>query len=387
MELRLRLSLLGRMAFALGVLGTLTLAVLALFTLPGAVVGYYLYSLLVGSGLWVVERAAGLPRLSPVVGLPAWAVAVASAAGFAALWRSPGDWLADHVPFGGWAFLLGVLVGLYLVVVEGSAAVRSLTWPLGTLGTALAVLALGTLVVFRVTVAQAREELDRLRERLHEESVPAEESHPDLVPTVRRLAQQADVPAPTVHVVERDRPESYTLGNGSGAMLVVSTGLLELLEPAEREAVLAHELSHLLNRDSQVMELALTPVLVAAGEVEACDDDERFWRTVFAGLQSYGQLGVAVLSRGREFAADAGAAALTGSPATLASALATLDRARGVPDTDLREWEQHAAALDILPPVDREAATGPFRTHPSTSARIDHLQRLADRMETDDHPR
>ena len=95
---------------------------------------------------------------------------------------------------------------------------------------------------------------------------------------------------------------------------------------------------------------------------------------VFRSLKLYGQLGVAVLSRGREWHADAGAVALTGSPAALAGALTKLSEQRETPTTDLRQWEQSTGALDILPPADQKQATGPFRTHPSTDARIERLR-------------
>ncbi|WP_372912974.1 hypothetical protein [Salinigranum sp.] len=99
------------------------------------------------------------------------------------------------------------------------------------------------------------------------------------------------------------------------------------------------------------MALALAPVVFAEDLFEDDPDDlgEWFWWLFDRALLLYGQLGVAVLSRGREWAADAGAAALTGSPAALASALVRLDEARGPPPEDLREWSDALVALDVLP--------------------------------------
>ena len=89
-------------------------------------------------------------------------------------------------------------------------------------------------------------------------------------------------------------------------------------------------------------------------------------------MKRYGQLGVAVLSRGRERAADVAAAELTGSPAALAGALERLTEARDRPETDLREWEHSVAAMDILPPPEPGVSTEPFRTHPLVKTRVEH---------------
>ena len=121
---------------------------------------------------------------------------------------------------------------------------------------------------------------------------------------------------------------------------------------------------------------ALAPVLAADEWIEADPNrlGDYFWNWLFGELKLYAQFGVAVLSRGRGWFADAGVAELTGSPAAHASALRELDATRDVPQTDLREWERSVAVAVILPPADADVATGPFRTHPSTEARAEHLQ-------------
>jgi len=85
---------------------------------------------------------------------------------------------------------------------------------------------------------------------------------------------------------------------------------------------------------------------------------------------------LALLSRGREFAADRGAVELTGSPAALASALETLERNRGRPTEDLRAFKRSAGALDILPPADETDLPVPFWTHPPTDQRVDRLRAM-----------
>jgi len=186
-----------------------------------------------------------------------------------------------------------------------------------------------------------------------------------------------DVPTPEVRILESPRPESFTLGSGETAVITVSRGMIDALTRAELEAVMAHEISHLVNGDSRLLTAALTPVLIADKLIEEDPHDfgDELSNGWFRAWKRYGQFGVAVLSCEREWSADAGAAALTGSPATLASALETLAERRGRPTTDLREWEGLVAAMDILPTTDPSLDAGPFRTHPPTEDRIAALRR------------
>jgi heat shock protein HtpX len=230
----------------------------------------------------------------------------------------------------------------------------------------------------------------------------AVDRHPKIASIARRLAQQAGIPEPTVRIVTRMRPESYALGGRSDGTIVITRGLVRELTDDEIEAVLAHEISHLANGDGRLMGLLLVPLLIA----EHVGSDER---PKFQAIHTYGTvifvyvgqllvwavitavttvqlwcclLGVALFSRGRELAADSGAAELTGSPSTLASALETLDGGRGRPTEDLREFKRSAAALDILPPRDDSELSSPFRTHPKTETRVDRLRSMASAIET-----
>jgi heat shock protein HtpX len=234
-------------------------------------------------------------------------------------------------------------------------------------------------------VTALRTEARRLRERSLDGDSRASRPTDGVDSVVRRLTQQAGVPTPEVRITAYDRPAAFTIGAGEMATLVVSKGLLVHLPPAELEAVLAHEVSHLANGDSRLMALALPPVVFAEDLFEDDPDDlgEWFWWLFDRALLLYGQLGVAVLSRGREWAADAGAAALTGSPAALASALVRLNEARGPPPEDLREWSDALVALDVLPTLSADGTLRgwAFRTHPSTDARVTRLRRLAAELE------
>lgn len=374
---RLRLSLFCRSLVALGVLGTFTLAVTVVVTLIGILLGVILLGLLG----YIVEILAAAPRLSSFLPVSSAVLAVGGAIltlvsgwfGFSVLRSLP----SHRFPKLRKTFVLLWFGCLFTTLVETAAVVTRLfsstELPLGGY---LFVLCLGVLFAIWSNVSTARRKLGGLREQLLDGSEPAAETRPVLAETASRLAQQVGVPVPTLRITDTDRPESFTIGHGSEAVIVISTGLIERLTDEEVTAVVAHEVSHLANADSRIMGAVLVPVLVTNDMI---DDEPRKLRDAFSNLwfrllKLYGQFGVAILSRGREWHADAGATALTGSPAALASALGKLSEKRERPTTDLREWEQSVGALDILPPSDREHATGPFRTHPSTEKRIERLR-------------
>lgn len=379
MRLRLRLSLLARMVVSVAILLSITLVLAVLLAGVGGFVGLALLG-------WLhrgAEVVAALPRISPLAPVDPLPMAVGAALtvwGVVRAWphvkaRTREEYLLPPTsPIS--AVATAVLIGcLYLAVVEAAAASLA---GLSTLAGVGVVLATGVVAAYWVTVTAVRGRIRELRDEVVAESTPIGDATPGVEAVTRRLAQQADIPAPEVRLAETDRPESVTVGAGEDAVVVVSTGLLSTLTEAERDAVLAHEVSHLANGDSRVLGAALAPVLAADEFIEADPDrpGDYVWNWVFAGLKLYAQFGVAVLSRGREWCADAGAAELTGSPAALASALRKLDAERGAPETDLREWERAVAVADILPPADPDVATGPFRTHPATADRVEHLEGL-----------
>ncbi len=379
--IRLRLSLVGRMCVALGILAALGIVLAVVVGVLGGLVGFFAVAYLMG----ILEYVAGAPRPSTISPVPAGAVAIAASA---ALVGAVYGWphISAHtrednlVPPTGPTSAVLLVVALcsgYLLLVEGSAAVLTLLgWVLAIENSFLVLFVASGLLVLVGTVEEARREVDRLQDRLLEDSEPAAERQTAVAEATRRLAQLADVPPPEVRITDTARPESFTVGTGADAVVVVSTGLVEALSTAELEAVLAHEVSHLANADGRVVSLALVPTLAADDWItdRPRRSGDYFWNGVFGVLKRIGQFGVAFLSRGREWSADAGAVALTGSPAALASALATIEGRRRTPATDLREWESSIAALDILPAVDDHA--GPFRTHPPTEARIERLRRL-----------
>jgi heat shock protein HtpX len=203
---------------------------------------------------------------------------------------------------------------------------------------------------------------------------------PGLHAVVERLCVVADIPKPTLVLDARSMPNSWVEGTKRGGFrLHLTQGLLDLLEPRELEAVIAHELAHVVNRDAAVMTVVGGPgeALLAGGTRVM---SQGWFPIMIGGLIASaigwtGTYGTRALSRYREFAADAGAVALTGSPAALASALMKVsDGLMAIPRKDLRAAALHDA-FHLLP-VSRENAYGLPGTHPPLKARIERLERL-----------
>ena len=220
-----------------------------------------------------------------------------------------------------------------------------------------------------------------------------EQEYPELHRMVERLSQQADVPKPTVAVADTRIPNAFAAGRSKKASTVcVTRGLLQSLDKQELEGVLAHELAHVKNRDVAIMTIAGFLSTLAFMVV-------RFGFLFGGGRQRQGGGGILVaiaasflvwvlsfilirtLSRYREFAADRGAAAITGNPSALASALLTIDgRMDSVPQEDLREASEMNAFFVI--PIRSGFIGRLFSTHPSTEKRVERLRDLERELET-----
>ena len=246
----------------------------------------------------------------------------------------------------------------------------------------------------------------------------ARADYPDLHARVDRLAQVAGAPTPRVAVSRSAVPNAFAIGaRPSKATVVVTDGLLEALDDDELDAVLAHEIAHVRNRDVAVMSLSyflpsLTYIVAIAafyvlrgisyvgGGLDDVDGDGAkgvlvavavlvvsalvtlaisalFWLASFLLFR--------VLSQYREHAADRGAAAITGNPAALASALRTVDdEMSDAPDRDLRAIDGGLEALYVAPVDtyqfgdDRELLSSDIfpATHPSTEERIERLREM-----------
>jgi heat shock protein HtpX len=212
---------------------------------------------------------------------------------------------------------------------------------------------------------------------------------PQLHAIIERLCVQADLPKPKVAIVNTRMPNAFALGRSpKSATVAATTGIMELLSPAELEGVLAHELTHVANHDVLVMTLASFFATIAAyivqfgfffGGSSSDDDDNASFMVLFlVSLAVYvvSFFLMQALSRYREFAADRGAAILTGRPSALASALVRISSGmERIPQKDLRA-QSELAAFYFFPPGAKSAIGSLFATHPPMEKRIAALQRL-----------
>jgi heat shock protein HtpX len=220
----------------------------------------------------------------------------------------------------------------------------------------------------------------------------SEEEYPELHAMVGRLAQQADLPKPTVAVADSRQPNAFATGRSqSSATVCVTRGIMDTLDREELEGVMAHELTHVKNRDVMVMTIAtflstLAFMIVRWGWLFGGNRREGGGGVIVAilvslvvGVVSF--LLVRVLSRYREYAADRGGAIITGRPSALASALVKIDgRMDRVPDDDLREQADMNAFFII--PIKSGAIGRLLSTHPSTEQRVDRLKDMQSELET-----
>jgi heat shock protein HtpX len=214
---------------------------------------------------------------------------------------------------------------------------------------------------------------------------------PELHATIERLCITANLPKPRVAVAETPMPNAFAIGRSpKTATVCATTGLLDLLSPAELEAVLAHELTHVQNRDVLVMTVASFFAAIASFIVQmgfwfglGFDDRDDNSPGIFvvilvsAVVYMVSFVLLRTLSRYREFAADRGSAIITGRPSALSSALlkiaGTMDQ---IPQRDLRAANGELAAFYIFPPKAKQTVATLFSTHPPLEARLEALSRL-----------
>jgi len=212
---------------------------------------------------------------------------------------------------------------------------------------------------------------------------------------IERLCIQANLPKPRVAIAQTPMPNAFALGRSpKSATVCATTGILQLLTPAELEAVLGHEITHVINRDVVVMTVASFFASIAAfitqfgfffgggfggNNRNNNSNDNSFILVILVSAAVYviSFLLLQALSRYREFAADRGSAILTGRPSALISALMKIDSGMDrIPQRDLRAAPGELAAFYIFPPKAKQAVTTLFSTHPPLDARIARLQRL-----------
>jgi heat shock protein HtpX len=225
------------------------------------------------------------------------------------------------------------------------------------------------------------------------EVTPAEA--PELHAMIDRLCVQADLPKPKVAIANTRMPNAFALGRSpKNATVCATTGIMEILSPAELEGVMAHELAHVANRDVMIMTLAAFFATIAAYIVQfgmffggggMDDDDNPSFLVVFLvsiAVYVVSFLLMQTLSRYREFAADRGSAIITGRPSALASALMKISSGmHQIPQQDMRASSE-LAAFYIFPPGAKSAIGGLFATHPPMEKRIEALQRLETQLQS-----
>ena len=218
---------------------------------------------------------------------------------------------------------------------------------------------------------------------------------PGLYRMVERLSSKANIPTPRVYIVPGSNANAFATGRDpENAAVAVTEGILKILPEQELEAVLAHELTHIINRDTLTQAVSATIAGAISFLAQMVSYSLLFGGNSRNGSRGGNPLGILLtvilsplaasviqlaISRTREFSADAGAAKLTGNPRALARALQRLDSsARQMPMQGNPAFEP----LLIINPLSGEFLGNLFRTHPSTEARIKALLKIEQQLPT-----
>jgi heat shock protein HtpX len=222
---------------------------------------------------------------------------------------------------------------------------------------------------------------DKIVLRLHNAREVDARTAPEFHAMVARLAQRAGLPMPKVYIVEDASPNAFATGrNPENAAVAATTGLIERLTPEEVEAVMAHELGHVRNRDTLIM----TMVATIAGAISMIANFGLFFgssenRNPLAAIAAVIMAPFAAMivqmaiSRTREFGADRSGAEISGNPGALATALAKIAMPAQQIPSQAAMRNPAAAQLYIVPSAVRSL----FSTHPDTGERIARLQSMA----------
>jgi heat shock protein HtpX len=255
----------------------------------------------------------------------------------------------------------------WLLVAGGCAVLGAIGWPIGGYRLVSLLVFFGLLVAGAAYWYGDRVVLGMVGAR----ELPVGEA-PAVHAAVTALAGVAALPKPRLYVLADGLPRALSAGRGPrGGAIAVSRGLLAAAPPAELDGVLAHELAHLRNRDVLVQTAA---VIVAAALIETSRVGGWLQRTLLFVLGPFAAAIVhLLLSPKREFAADAAAAQLCGSPHGLADALIRLEQA-----AELVEFRASPATepLYTINPFAEEGLAGLFVTHPAVGERVRRLRAL-----------
>lgn len=218
---------------------------------------------------------------------------------------------------------------------------------------------------------------------------------PGLYRMVERLSTSSNIPTPRIYIVPGSNANAFATGRDpENAAVAVTEGILNILSEQELEAVLAHELTHIINRDTLTQAVSATIAGAISFLAQMVSYSLWFGGNSRDGNRGANPLGMLLtvtlaplaasviqlaISRTREFSADAGAAKLTGNPRALAQALQRLDAtARQMPMQANPAFEP----LLIINPLSGKFLGNLFRTHPSTEARIEALLKIEQQLPT-----
>jgi len=214
---------------------------------------------------------------------------------------------------------------------------------------------------------------------------------PDFYDMIARLSHNAGLPMPKIYIMENPQPNAFATGrNPQNAAVAATTGLLSSLSYDEIEGVIAHELTHVKNRDTLIMTLTAT----IAGAISMLGNFAFFFggRDRNSPLGPLGTLLMIIvaplaamlvqmaISRTREYSADRGGALISGKPLALASALARISGAAHRIENDTAEANPATAHMFIINPLSGGRMDNLFSTHPSTENRIAALKQIANEL-------
>lgn len=214
-----------------------------------------------------------------------------------------------------------------------------------------------------------------------------EDEYPELHRMVEKLAAEAEIPKPRIAIMQTPVPNAFATGRSpKKAVVAVTDSIMRLLTPGELEAVLAHELSHVKNRDVLTLTIASFVAMIAAIIMNNflfaslfSQRDNNPW--IIAGIVAIivyfiAQLLIMALSRYREFAADRGSAYLTGKPRELISALEKISGRMDQVPAKNKQMIESANAFFIIPALSGRTLMELFSTHPPLEKRIANLEKV-----------